>query len=125
MGCPDYYFEESLRNFAYIRNMMTDKAKADYLYNDAAIEEVKDELKKQKDALKKEEEPEYYFDAGVAYQLTMDEAEKDGIDAVNAALEESTSLQSLSLEKTFLETETRKQQIKKKNQFPGDRKSVV
>lgn len=86
MGCPDYYFEESLRNFAYIRNMMTDKAKADYLYNDAAIEEVKDELKKQKDALKKEEEPEYYFDAGVAYQLTMDEAEKDGIDAVNAAL---------------------------------------
>lgn len=119
MGCPDYYFEESLRNFAYIRNMMTDKAKADYLYNDAAIEEVKDELKKQKDALKKEEEPEYYFDAGVAYQLTMDEAEKDGIDAVNAALGGIYQFAVFIFGKTFLETETRKQQIKKKNQFPG------
>lgn len=86
MGCPGYYFEEALRNFAYIRNTMTDKTKADYLYNDASIEEVKAELKKQKDSLKKEDEPEHYFDAGVAYKITMDEAEEDGIDAVNAAL---------------------------------------
>lgn len=83
MGCPHVYYKQALQSFAYALAYMEDAKLAKKLFEETDEEKLENFILQKKKQMK---EKEFYYDAGRASQLVLDEAEEECCDALNASI---------------------------------------
>ena len=84
MGCPDIYYTRALQSFAHCLAYNNDDRKlAKELFNETSEKRLEDFILQQKEQM---EEMQFYYHAGRASQYVLEEAEREGVDSMNASL---------------------------------------
>ncbi len=83
MGCPDIYYIRALQSLAHCFAYNNGNVKlARKLSNETSKKRLEDFILLQKEHM---EEKQFYYHAGRASQYVLEEAEREGVDSMNAS----------------------------------------